>query len=133
MEECRKDPDLRLLGKRIMRNKFRWIIEQKIKVGFVYSDIEKKSGGKLVFGECKKVPGTYKPWVPYDFVIVFYEPNVMLMDEIQQERLMEHELRHIGLSESGELRIEPHDIEDFRPMIDEYGLDWGAVTPPETD
>jgi hypothetical protein len=129
MDVCRKDVELRTLGKRVMRDKFHWIIDQKIRVGFVYSDSEKKSGGRLTFGECRLVPGTYKPWVPYDFVIVFYEPNVMLMDEIQKERLMEHELRHIGLSDTGALRIEPHDIEDFRPMIDEYGLDWAAVIP----
>ena len=124
MEVCRKDPALRALGRKILREKFKWISEQKIRVGFVYSESEKKSQGRLVYGECRKVPGTYRPWVPYDFVIVFYEPNVMLMDYKQQEILMEHELRHIGVSDSGELRIEPHDIEDFRPIIDEYGMDW---------
>lgn len=124
MEVCRKDPALRALGRKILREKFKWIREQKIRVGFVYSESEKKSQGRLVYGECRKVPGTYRPWVPYDFVIVFYEPNVMLMDQMQQEILMEHELRHIGVSDSGELRIEPHDIEDFRPIIDEYGMDW---------
>jgi hypothetical protein len=48
----------------------------------------------------------------------------MLMDEHQLEILMEHELRHIGVADSGELVIEPHDIEDFRAIIDNYGLDW---------
>lgn len=124
MEVCRKDPALRALGQRILREKFKWIREQKIRVGFIYSESEKKSQGRLIYGECRKVPGTYQPWVPYDFVIVYYEPNVMLMDQKQQEILMEHELRHIGVSDSGELRIEPHDIEDFRPIIDEYGMDW---------
>lgn len=37
---------------------------------------------------------------------------------------MYHELRHIGIGEKG-LKIVPHDIEDFKDILKEYGLDWG--------
>lgn len=128
METTRKAPELRALGNKIIKNKLSWIREQKISIGYCYSDAEKKKGSKgRVYAECHKVPALYKAWLRYDFVIVFYEPNTMLMDERQLDILMEHELRHIGLTDSGQLVVEPHDIEDFRAIIDDYGLDWSAV------
>jgi len=36
---------------------------------------------------------------------------------------MLHELRHITLGEKG-LKIRPHDIEDFKDILETYGLDW---------
>jgi hypothetical protein len=53
------------------------------------------------------------------------------MDEHQLEILMEHELRHIGITDNGDLVIEPHDIEDFRAIIDDYGLDWSDTEGEE--
>lgn len=125
MEICRKAPELRTLANKIIKEKLPWIREQKISIGFCYSDLEKKKGKNIrVYADIRKVPGVYKTWLRYDFVIAFYEPNTMLMDERQLEILMEHELRHIGIDDNGGLTIEPHDIEDFRAIIDDYGLDW---------
>ncbi len=124
MEICTKAPELRTLANKIIKDKFPWIREQKISIGYCYSDLEKKKGKGRVYADIRKVPGIYKTWLRYDFVIAFYEPNTMLMDGHQLEILMEHELRHIGITENGELVIEPHDIEDFRAIIDKFGLDW---------
>jgi hypothetical protein len=55
------------------------------------------------------------------------------MTEEQLDILMEHELRHIGISESGTLQIMPHDIEDFRAIIDDYGLDWSQTEDSEEE
>ena len=38
--------------------------------------------------------------------------------------MLQHELLHIGQSEKGTFIVKPHDVEDFREIIDEYGLDW---------
>ena len=133
MEICTKAPELRTLGNKIIKDKFPWIREQKISIGYCYSDLEKKKGKGRVYADIRKVPGIYKTWLRYDFVICFYEPNTMLMDENQLEILMEHELRHIGITDNGELVIEPHDIEDFRAIVDKYGLDWRSDTGGDLD
>ncbi len=129
----RKSPELRHRANKIIKAKMPWIREQGIKVGYCYSAIEKKKGNKLVYGECVKVPEPYHAWINYDFIIVFYETFTALMTEEQLDILMEHELRHIGISESGTLQIMPHDIEDFRAIIDDYGLDWSQTEDSEEE
>jgi hypothetical protein len=134
METCTKAPELRALANKVIKkNKdlFSLIREQKISIGYCYSDLEKKKANGRTFAECRKVPAIYKTWLRYDFIIVFYEPNTMLMDEEQLEILMQHELMHIGISDDGKLMIVPHDIEDFRRIIDDYGLDWSDVGDSE--
>ncbi|OZV10781.1 hypothetical protein CIW83_18350 [Tissierella sp. P1] len=66
---------------------------------------------------------TYKAYLPYDFIITFYENNTGFLNDNQLKILMYHELKHIGIGERG-LKINPHDIEDFSDILDKYGLDW---------
>lgn len=134
METCIKAPELRALANKVIKQHkelFSWIREQRVSIGFCYSDQEKMKGGRLTYAECVKVPALYKTWLRYDFIIVFYEPNTMMMDENQLEILMQHELMHIGINGDGKLMIMPHDIEDFRLIIDDYGLDWATVENAE--
>jgi hypothetical protein len=54
-------------------------------------------------------------------------PNVDGMTERQLEILMYHELLHVGMTEDGEdvkYIVNPHDVEEFRTIIDKYGIDW---------
>ena len=95
---------------------------------YLSSDKEKKSKGKTVFGECEKIPDKYKWAIPCDFTITIYEPNVMGFSKEQMEILILHELLHVGIDYKNDgteaYSIKPHDIEDFRTIIDRYGLDW---------
>ena len=95
---------------------------------YLSSDKEKKSKGKTVFGECEKIPDKYKWAIPCDFTITIYEPNVMGFSKEQMEILIFHELLHVGIDYKNDgteaYSIKPHDIEDFRTIIDRYGLDW---------
>lgn len=95
---------------------------------YLSSDKEKKSKGKTVFGECEKIPDKYKWAIPCDFTITIYEPNVMGFTEEQMKILLLHELLHVGIDYKNDgteaYSIKPHDIEDFRTIIDRYGLDW---------
>lgn len=115
-------------GQKIIRQRetLSYIRYSKIRIGYCMSDNPKQSNGKTVYADCSKVPPLYKAWIPYDFIIRFYEPNVMFLTEDQQDMLMYHELLHVGLDNNGGFKINPHDIEDFRAIIDEYGLDWSA-------
>lgn len=106
-----------------------WIKETDVRIAFLSSDFEKKTGGgrKLVLADCKKVEDIYKPLCPYDFIITVYEPNCEELDDEQMKILMWHELKHVGVDEKdGELKyvVVPHDVEEFRSIIDAVGLDW---------
>lgn len=98
-----------------------------IKVGYLSSYEEKTDKGKIVQGECIKIKKTYQAYLPYDFLIVFYENNIIMMNEKQREILMIHELMHIGINENTlrtSYTIIPHDVDDFNMILDEFGNHW---------
>lgn len=104
-----------------------YIKESPVSFVVLSSSEEKKSHGKIVFGECQKIDPKYKWYIPYDFQIVIYDVNIMDFDERQLRILIEHELRHIGINQDGnEPRyfVVPHDIEEFNAIIETYGIDW---------
>ena len=104
-----------------------WILGANISIGYLESDRAKKKNGRACLAECIKVSATYKAFVPHDFLIVVYMPNVDGMTERQLEILMYHELLHVGMTEDGEdvkYIVNPHDVEEFRTIIDRYGIDW---------
>lgn len=91
------------------------------------SDLEKISRDKIIFGECEKIPAKYKWIIPYDFTITIYAPNVERFTDEQIRILIMHELLHIGIEKDGneeKYYIRPHNIEDFRVILDKYGMDW---------
>lgn len=94
---------------------------------FLSSDSEKKSNGRRVFGMCEKVPAKWKWAVPCDFTITVFEPNVERFTGEQIRILLLHELMHVGIEKDGNEEIyfvRPHDIEDFRAIIERFGMDW---------
>lgn len=115
---------LRLLANKIINRfpEFGFIREWNIKIGYVVSQ-ERKSGEKITYADCRKVQEVFKAYLPFDFIITFYERNTGFLNENQQKVLMLHELRHITMGEKG-LKLRTHDIEDFSNILDKYGLDW---------
>lgn len=104
-----------------------WILTSNIRIDFISSDEEKKKSDLDVLGECMKVKDVYKLYCPFDFLIILYAPNIAHLTEEKLKILLHHELLHVGIDEvNGEAKyiINPHDIEDFRAIINEYGLDW---------
>lgn len=86
----------------------------------------KRSKGKLIYGQCEKVQDKYKWGIPCDFTITVFEPNVTGFTEDQLKILLFHELLHVGVDD-GRLFIRPHDLEDFKQIVDEFGTDWSKV------
>lgn len=115
----RTNPDLFY----IKLNDVKWVI--------LSSDQEKRKNRKTVFGECMKVDEKYKWCCKYDFMIIIYDQNCAHFSDKQKEILIEHELRHIGVDEEDgfetKLYIVPHDYEEFRSIIEAYGLDWSEI------
>ena len=113
-----------------------WFIrDAEIRIGFLKSWKEKRTGRKLVYGECIKPPDLYQDLLGYDFLIVIYEANAAALTLNQKKILMWHELLHVGIDDdSGEPKyvINPHDREEFDSIISRAGLRWdepGADVP----
>lgn len=122
-----KADDLRELGERIIQAmpELHAIRDYDVKIGYVRSFKEKRDKGKIINADCRKVTGTYTAYLPFDFIITFYEPNIYYMTENQKKILMLHELRHIGIGEKG-LRVENHDVEDFKDILIRFGIEWNG-------
>jgi len=95
------------------------------RIAYLSADKEKKSRGKPVYAETERVSDKIKAVAPYDFLITFYMPNCDYLDEKRMKILMYHELLHVGYDPvNGTFAIIPHDVEDFRGIILQYGPDW---------
>lgn len=113
-----------------------WFIrDAEIRIGFLKSWKEKKTGHRLVYGECIKPSELYQDILGYDFLIVIYEANAAALTLNQKKILMWHELLHVGIDDSsGEPKyvVNPHDREEFDSIISRAGLRWdepGADVP----
>ena len=108
----------------------KYIRESQATIVYLASELEKKSGGKIVCGECEKVPQKWKWSVPCDFTITIYGPNVERFTDEQMRILIFHELLHVCIMKDGNeerYSVNPHDIEDFNEIIDRFGLEWGQT------
>lgn len=107
-----------------------YIKNSQCKIIYLISNQAKKSGAKMIHGECEKVPAKYKWAINADFTITLFSPNNTHMTEKQLEILLFHELLHIGIEQEpdgGEnYSIVPHDLEDFKIVIDKYGTEWSV-------
>ena len=131
MIEITHNREYQKIAKRLIKNRpeFEHIRRFNVKIAYASSWEEKRKRNKIVFGECRKVPDYFRWLIPYDFVIYVYEPNILHMNEKQLEILIYHELRHIGVKEDGvepSFYIVPHDIEDFKNILERYGLEWAG-------
>lgn len=127
IREAEPSNELRYLATKIINRypEFNFIKEFNIKIGYVISQ-QRKSGEKVTYADCRKVQDVFQAWLPYDFIITFYERNTGFLNENQIKVLMYHELKHIGIGEKG-LKIVPHDIDDFTDILEKYGLDWNKI------
>lgn len=95
---------------------------------YLSSEHEKTSDGKAVLGQCEKIQEKYKWSIPCDFTITLFEPNIEDLTPEQIRIVILHELLHVGirLDKDGneDYYVVPHDVEDFRLLIERYGIDW---------
>ena len=98
---------------------------------YLSSTHKKTGGGKVVKAECEKISEKYKWGIPCDFTITVFEPNIEGFTEEQIRILLFHELLHVKIefNEDGSENYGtyPHDLEDFKEIIDRFGTDWSKV------
>ena len=100
-------------------------------VVFLSSEYKKKNGAKITHAECEKIADRYKWGIPADFTITVFEPNIEGFSDEQIRILLFHELLHIRIDTDGNgnesYGIYPHDLEDFKEIVDRFGTDWSRV------
>ena len=117
------------IGNELIQNEpdLAYIKESRATIMYLSSEHEKRENGKAVLGQCEKVPDKYRWSIPCDYTITIFEPNVERLTDEQMRILIMHELLHIKIIVDGndeKYGIQPHDVADFRQIIDRYGLDW---------
>ena len=111
------------------------IRDSNVEIIYLASKHKKVSSGQMVFGQCEKIADKYKWGIPCDFTITVFEPCVQQceFDEGQIRALIHHELLHVGIEREETLigaeekyYIVPHDIDDFRLILERYGVNWNC-------
>ena len=107
------------------------IANSKATIIYLSSEHKKTAGGKIIHAECEKISEKYKWGIPCDFTITVFEPNIEGFSEEQLRILIFHELLHVKIDfkEDGSegYSTNPHDLEDFKLIIDRYGTEWDKV------
>jgi len=124
--------DYARIGEDLIRSEesLRSLRDSEVTIVYLSSGHKKMSGNHVVLGQCEKIAEKYKWGIPCDFTITIFEPNVaeFQFDENQMRALIHHELLHVGVepTDDNEERysIVHHDLEDFRLILNKYGVDW---------
>ena len=105
-----------------------YIKYSNVNIIYLSSDYAKTKTGGKVLGQCEKIQNKYKWGIPCDFTITVFEPNVVGFTDEQFKILLFHELLHIGIdigSDGNEVySVRPHDLEDFKIIVNKFGTDW---------
>ena len=126
LKDCEPAEDLQKLAESVIDehpNELDFIRDMGIEIGYVRSYQRRIKDGRIVYADTEKTKHKYTAYLPFDFVITFYEPNVAMFNDEQVRILMWHELRHIGIGEKG-FKVMPHEIEDFFSIIEKHGARW---------
>lgn len=98
---------------------------------YLESDNEKTDKGRIVYGQCEKIADKYKWGIPADFTITLFTPNIEGKSDEAIRRIILHELLHVGIGvkkDGGEeYTVLPHDFEDFRVLIERWGVNYADV------
>ena len=100
---------------------FDFIKKENLNVRLLECDERKTRNGRRTYADCSRLSEKMRAISEYDFVITFYA-----CDDVSDSALKIltfHEMKHIGCQD-GKLKIIPHDVEDFKEIIDTYGTDW---------
>jgi hypothetical protein len=91
-------------------------------IGFIFRSEASISGGKMVLGQASKVTGKYSPFIDLDGLVWLAADVWTTLSMHQKRALIDHELCHFEVNQEGALTMRGHDIEEFKCIIERYGL-----------
>ena len=94
------------------------------KICYLFRKKHSKTNGKITLGKCHKVGQKDKTLHGFDYVIILAWDMWTMLEPIQREALLLHELLHVLKlgEEAADWKIQPHDVEEFGKVIEVYGL-----------
>lgn len=96
------------------------------KIKCLFYDKPRKHGGKVILGTAEVVSPKFNYLTDIDFIISIYEGAWDIMAEQEKKALLDHELSHcfVGEDKQGNTvyKTIPHDFEEFKDIIERYGL-----------
>ena len=100
-----------------------------IPITYVFRDKHAKTNGKPVMGKARKVSGL-NAWLANDdgddfFAIEIAEDLWQYLTDDQKVALVDHELSHLWVDTKDGvevLSVLPHDLEEFRGVVERHGL-----------
>ncbi len=123
-EYFNKDKRLTDLINEVINENFEFSHLKNLTIEGITHSKKKKSKSKIVYADTEKLNDKHNFLTGIDFIITFY-PESRNLDNVHLKRLIFHELLHVGYDAEKEKKyIVPHDIEDFKVLIDKYGTDW---------
>lgn len=135
-------PEVEKIANELIPKYHQHLIDFNVKIRYVFTSKTPKSGGKEVWGTCRKVSGLNayleggsKEDGPF-FVITISKDVWDLLPEEKKIILTDHELCHTAASikqnkedDDGfeqdnpiKLSVKPHDLEEFSDIVRRYGL-----------
>jgi hypothetical protein len=98
-------------------------ILENCNIGFVFRSEATTSGGKTVLASTRKVSDMIKPLLSQelDILVVIAEDEWSNLDFKQRQACIDHQLCHITENKNG-WGISAHDVEEFKEILDRYGL-----------
>ena len=132
MENLRQSPAYDKIVSELMTEKcdFTPLKADSVKVVCLVSDkAEVDRNKRKVYAKTEKIPDKYRLFMDADVMITVYENNVMFFQPEQKRIMIYRELLKI-ICDTGngkkEISIRDFDLNDFRTVIDQYGLEWDA-------
>jgi len=116
-------PEIKTVADRLIRLfpvQFGWV--NNFKLGYIIvRGLKLNLDRKEPWGKFKKVPPLYRGLTGLDAVVELVADGWGQLNAEQQEALVAHELCHGSMSEKGALRVEKHDLEEFRFVVAQWG------------
>lgn len=112
------------------------ILNSRATIIFLSSDKKKVEKGKIVHAECERISDKYKWGIPADYTITVFEPCCQGFTDRQMRILLFHELLHVGIEfrdGSEKYTTNPHDLEDFKLIIERFGARWAEIDTSEEE
>lgn len=126
-------PAVERIAEKLIRNHHTHLVD--VEVRYVFRSETAKSNGKPILGKARKLSGLNAylaqpagdPDAADFFVVEISEPAWEVLDTAQREALVDHELCHcitVHDEDTDEVRLAlaPHDLEEFRVIVERHGL-----------
>ena len=80
-----------------------------------------KTSSPKKYADIRNVGSPWNFLTSYKYIITFYEPKMIALNDAQKVMVVFHELLHI---DDDFTKLRKHNIEDFRELISKYGINW---------